>query len=111
MWGSTHLKKLIKVGGNNRQIPQPLKQGHVGSARPVKHPLVEGKNAVVTVQKRHRLVDCQWVLKQRRAWVTGELPRVLAPLATLGRWSLTFYMLHQPVLIGLLTAIVALRKN
>jgi len=25
---------------------------------------------------------------------------VLGPLAALGRWSLSFYMLHQPVLIG-----------
>ncbi len=53
----------------------------------------------------------QWVLAQRRTWVTGALPAALAPLATLGRWSLSFYMLHQPVLIGLLTAIVALRKS
>jgi peptidoglycan/LPS O-acetylase OafA/YrhL len=27
---------------------------------------------------------------------------VLRPLAALGRWSLSFYMLHQPVLIGAL---------
>ena len=27
----------------------------------------------------------------------------LAPLSWLGRWSLTWYMAHQPVLIGLLT--------
>jgi peptidoglycan/LPS O-acetylase OafA/YrhL len=25
-------------------------------------------------------------------------------LAALGRWSLSFYMLHQPVMIGLLSA-------
>jgi uncharacterized membrane protein len=31
------------------------------------------------------------------------------PLALLGRWSLTFYMLHQPVLIGLLMLVMALR--
>jgi uncharacterized membrane protein len=31
----------------------------------------------------------------------GALPKPLAPLAALGRWPLTFYMLHQPVLIGL----------
>lgn len=29
-----------------------------------------------------------------------DLPRTLAPLARLGRWPLSFYMLHQPVLIG-----------
>ena len=53
----------------------------------------------------------QWVLVQRRAWLTGALPAALAPLAMLGRWSLSFYMLHQPLLIGLLTAVVALRKS
>jgi peptidoglycan/LPS O-acetylase OafA/YrhL len=31
--------------------------------------------------------------------------RVAAPLAWLGRWSLTWYMLHQPVMIGLLMLI------
>ena len=52
----------------------------------------------------------QWVLVQRRAWITGALPRALNPLAVLGRWSLSFYMVHQPVLIGALMAVVALRR-
>ena len=51
----------------------------------------------------------QWLLSRHRTWLSGALPAVLAPLATLGRWSLSFYMLHQPVLIGLLTAVVTLR--
>ncbi|MBC7994590.1 MAG: DUF1624 domain-containing protein [Rhizobacter sp.] len=51
----------------------------------------------------------QWVLKNRREWVTGVLPETLAPLATLGRWSLSFYMLHQPVLIGLLLVVRTLQ--
>jgi uncharacterized membrane protein len=53
----------------------------------------------------------QWVLARRRGWVTGRLPQPLMPLAALGRWSLSFYMLHQPVLIGLLSAWIALRKG
>ena len=52
----------------------------------------------------------QWLLAQRRGWLSGALPRALHPLALLGRWSLSFYMLHQPVLIGVLSAIVALRR-
>jgi uncharacterized membrane protein len=46
----------------------------------------------------------QWLLARRRALLAGALPRALAPLASLGRWSLTFYMLHQPVLIGAILA-------
>jgi len=41
--------------------------------------------------------------------VRGALPRLLRPLALLGRWSLSFYMLHQPVLIGLLSLAVTMR--
>ena len=52
----------------------------------------------------------RWVLAHRADWITGPLPRAAHPLATLGRWSLTFYMLHQPVLIGLLMLVMALRK-
>ncbi len=44
----------------------------------------------------------QWLLRHRRAALAGPLPGALHPLATLGRWSLSFYMLHQPLLIGTL---------
>ena len=33
---------------------------------------------------------------------TGRLPVVFQPLVRLGRWSLSYYMLHQPVMIGAL---------
>lgn len=38
----------------------------------------------------------------------GGLPALLQPLALLGRWSLSFYMVHQPVLIGGILAWMAL---
>jgi uncharacterized membrane protein len=44
----------------------------------------------------------QWVLAHRRAWLAGPLTGAARPFAMLGRWSLSFYMIHQPVLIGLL---------
>lgn len=53
----------------------------------------------------------QWALA--RGWlhhldpVASTAP--LAPLRWLGRWSLTWYMLHQPVLIGLLSLVGFLR--
>jgi uncharacterized membrane protein len=46
----------------------------------------------------------QLMLARRGAWLAGVLPWTLSPLATLGRWSLSFYMLHQPVLIGAILA-------
>ena len=44
----------------------------------------------------------QWLLKNHLHWLTAAIPRQAAPLAWLGHWSLSWYMLHQPVLIGLL---------
>jgi uncharacterized membrane protein len=46
----------------------------------------------------------QWLLQHRASWLKGTVASGLRPLALLGRWSLSFYMLHQPVLIGLILA-------
>ena len=43
-----------------------------------------------------------WLLEHRPQWLHLRLPVGLQGLAVLGRWSLSYYMLHQPVLIGLL---------
>jgi uncharacterized membrane protein len=42
----------------------------------------------------------QWLLRRRRGVLAGPVPAFVRPFAVLGRWPLTFYMLHQPVLIG-----------
>jgi uncharacterized membrane protein len=49
----------------------------------------------------------QWALARHRSLLAGPVPAALRPLAVLGRWSLSFYMLHQPVLIGLLMLVKA----
>jgi uncharacterized membrane protein len=46
----------------------------------------------------------RWLLRERRGVLAGPVPMPARPLALLGRWSLSFYMLHQPVLIGVLLA-------
>jgi uncharacterized membrane protein len=51
----------------------------------------------------------QWLLAHRPARLSGALPAVARPLALLGRWSLTFYMVHQPVFIGILMLVASLR--
>lgn len=54
----------------------------------------------------------QWLLLHRPAWLSGSnLPAgalaqtVVRGLALPGRWSLSYYMLHQPVMIGVLMAV------
>ncbi|MES2960224.1 MAG: heparan-alpha-glucosaminide N-acetyltransferase [Pseudomonadota bacterium] len=50
------------------------------------------------------LASAQWLLARRSAVLGGPLPSALRELALLGRWPLSFYMLHQPLLIGALLA-------
>lgn len=51
----------------------------------------------------------QWLLAHRPGWLSGAVPSAARPLAALGRWSLSFYMLHQPLLIGAVMLWVHLR--
>ena len=53
----------------------------------------------------------RWALVQRPGWLAGKLPAAGRPLAALGRWSLSFYMLHQPVLIGAILAWQAMSRS
>ena len=52
----------------------------------------------------------QWLLAHRRGWFAGAVARPLAPLAALGRWPLSFYMLHQPLLIGAIVACTTMTR-
>ena len=51
----------------------------------------------------------RWVQTERPRWLSGASVVGVQPLAFLGRWSLTWYMLHQPVMIGAFMAVAALR--
>jgi len=51
-----------------------------------------------------------WLLRSRPAVLQRALAPALQPLAVLGRWSLSYYMLHQPVLLGLLTVVAWLGR-
>lgn len=52
----------------------------------------------------------QWLLRERAALVQGAIAGPARPLAWLGRWSLSWYMLHQPVLIGVLMVAAAMAR-
>lgn len=43
-----------------------------------------------------------WLQAHHPTVLTGSVPAAARPLAILGRWSLSYYMLHQPVMLGTL---------
>lgn len=47
----------------------------------------------------------QWLLANRMQLLTAALPSAWRWLAWMGTWSLTWYMLHQPVMIGVMTVL------
>ena len=59
------------------------------------------------------MAAAQALLRQRPEVLTGATSSHIAPamrwLAFLGGWSLLYYMLHQPVLLGVLEAVQGLR--
>jgi uncharacterized membrane protein len=50
----------------------------------------------------------QWLLAKHRGILRMPMPNATAPLSWMGRWSLSWYMVHQPVMIGMLMALKAL---
>ena len=55
----------------------------------------------------------QWAMAEgkERHWLQRKLPGALRPLATLGQWSLSYYMVHQPVMIGALTVVAWMSRG
>ena len=51
------------------------------------------------------LASGQWLLKARLHWFDQQASASVSRLAVLGRWSLSYYLLHQPLLIGSLLAL------
>jgi uncharacterized membrane protein len=51
----------------------------------------------------------QWLNARWPDGLRRRLPAFFQPLVFLGRWPLTLYMLHQPIFMGLLAAIVWLK--
>jgi uncharacterized membrane protein len=41
--------------------------------------------------------------------LSGAMPRFMQPIVLIGRWSLSYYMVHQPLLIGGLMLISGLQ--
>ena len=41
-----------------------------------------------------------WWSRSAGRGLSGAMPRLMQPLVLIGRWSLSYYMVHQPLLIG-----------
>ena len=52
-----------------------------------------------------------WLQVRRPQWLAWRLGRAGAGLAVLGRWSLSFYLLHQPVLLAGLLLVRVLTRS
>jgi uncharacterized membrane protein len=55
------------------------------------------------------MAACQCLLRERPALLTGAIPNYLRWLAWMGSWSLIYYMVHQPLMIGILSLVQLLR--
>ena len=51
-----------------------------------------------------------WLTGRGCKYLSWQLPGLLKPVAVLGRWSLSYYVAHQPIMIGVLMAVVWLGK-
>jgi uncharacterized membrane protein len=51
-----------------------------------------------------------WLCRDAARRLSGSVPKGLMPLAFLGRWSLSYYMLHQPVLMALVAGMAWILK-
>jgi uncharacterized membrane protein len=56
------------------------------------------------------VVAGSWLSSNGPEWFSRPMPQVLAPLTRLGRWSLSYYLVHQPVMMGFLMALAWVLK-